>query len=116
MDTNLSLCTVHVPKPASDVAGDMAAALAASSIAFRPSDPQYADKLLSAATRVFGYADTYRWDYSYNANIKSGDCPFYCHFAGISGEALNNLTVHGTFAISGSDGALNFWDKDSKQR
>ena len=82
MDTNLSLCTVHVPKPASDVAGDMAAALAASSIAFRPSDPQYADKLLSTATRVFGYADTYRGAYSCNTDIRSGVRPFYCHFVG----------------------------------
>lgn len=24
--------------------------------------------------------------------------------------------VHGTFATAGSDGAFNFWDKDSKQR
>ncbi|PWA80785.1 hypothetical protein CTI12_AA192410 [Artemisia annua] len=88
MDMNMSLYTVHVPKAASDVASDMAAALAASSIAFRPSDPQYADKLLSAATRVFGYADTYRWAYSYNANIRSGDRPFYCHFVGYQAKPL----------------------------
>jgi mRNA export factor len=26
------------------------------------------------------------------------------------------VKVHATFATSGSDGAYNFWDKDSKQR
>ena len=29
---------------------------------------------------------------------------------------LCNVKVHGTFATAGSDGAFNFWDKDSKQR
>jgi hypothetical protein len=28
----------------------------------------------------------------------------------------NLLQVHHTFATAGSDGAFNFWDKDSKQR
>ncbi|GJR06021.1 NAC domain-containing protein [Tanacetum coccineum] len=41
----------------------MAAALAASSIPFRQSDPLYANKLLSTATRGFGYADTYSGAY-----------------------------------------------------
>jgi mRNA export factor len=29
---------------------------------------------------------------------------------------LDTCKVHHTFATSGSDGAFNFWDKDSKQR
>ena len=82
MDTARTVYTVYEPNAASDVAGEMAAALAASSIAFRPSDPQYADKLLSTATRVFGYADTYRGAYSCNTDIRSGVRPFYCHFVG----------------------------------
>ncbi|GJX94468.1 bifunctional enolase 2/transcriptional activator [Tanacetum coccineum] len=41
----------------------MAVALAASPIAFRQSDPLYANKLLSTATRGFGYADTYNRAY-----------------------------------------------------
>nr|GEW77860.1 hypothetical protein [Tanacetum cinerariifolium] len=41
----------------------MAVALAASSIAFRPFDPLYANKLLSTATRGFSYADTYSGAY-----------------------------------------------------
>ncbi|GJW08679.1 endoglucanase 24-like protein [Tanacetum coccineum] len=73
MDTDRTVYTVHAPNAASDVAGEMAAALAASSIAFRQSDPQYANMLLSTATRVFGYADTYRGAYSDNADIRGGD-------------------------------------------
>ncbi|GKA32125.1 endoglucanase 24 [Tanacetum coccineum] len=41
----------------------MEAALAASSISFRQSDPLYANKLLSTVTRGFGYADTYSGAY-----------------------------------------------------
>nr|GFA26010.1 endoglucanase 24-like [Tanacetum cinerariifolium] len=71
MDTDRTVYTVHAPNAASDVAGEMAAALAASSIAFRQSDPLYSNKLLSTATRVFGYADTYRGAYSDNADIRN---------------------------------------------
>ncbi|GKA12047.1 phospholipase D zeta 1-like protein isoform X1 [Tanacetum coccineum] len=42
---------------------EMAAALAASSIAFRQSDPLYANKFVSTATRGFGYADNYSGAY-----------------------------------------------------
>lgn len=44
---------------------------------------------------------------------------FKCHREGneiYSVNALNFHPGHGTFATSGSDGAFNFWDKDSKQR
>ncbi|CAH8330242.1 unnamed protein product [Eruca vesicaria subsp. sativa] len=44
---------------------------------------------------------------------------FKCHRDGneiYSVNALNFHPVHGTFATAGSDGAFNFWDKDSKQR
>ncbi|GKB58890.1 endoglucanase 24-like protein, partial [Tanacetum coccineum] len=88
MDTDRTVYTVHAPNAASDVAGEMAAALAASSIAFRQSDPQYANMLLSTATRVFGYADTYRGAYSDNADIRRGVCPFYCDFDGYQDELL----------------------------
>lgn len=33
-----------------------------------------------------------------------------------NGFELCNMKVQGTFATAGSDGAFNFWDKDSKQR
>ncbi|XP_071935385.1 endoglucanase 24-like [Coffea arabica] len=88
MDTARTVYTVDAPNPASDVAAETAAALAASSIAFRSSDSGYADKLLGTATRVFDFADTYRGAYSDNANIRDGVCPFYCDFDGYQDELL----------------------------
>ncbi|KVH96639.1 Glycoside hydrolase, family 9 [Cynara cardunculus var. scolymus] len=54
MDTARTVYMVEAPNPASDVAGETAAALAASSMAFRSSDPGYSDTLLRTAIRVFG--------------------------------------------------------------
>ncbi|KAL1833786.1 hypothetical protein ACET3Z_003437 [Daucus carota] len=88
MDTARTVYKVDAPNPASDVAGETAAALAASSMAFRSSDPGYADTLLRTATRVFAYADTYRGAYSDNANIRDGVCPYYCDFDGYQDELL----------------------------
>lgn len=82
MDTPRTVYKVDAPNPASDVAGETAAALAASSMAFRLFDPGYAETLLRTATRVFDYADHYRGAYSDNANIRDGVCPFYCDFDG----------------------------------
>ncbi|KAJ4950695.1 hypothetical protein NE237_027527 [Protea cynaroides] len=50
---------------------------------------------------------------------QSKNFTFKCHREGneiYSVNALNFHPVHHTFATSGSDGAFNFWDKDSKQR
>ncbi|CAK9862993.1 unnamed protein product [Sphagnum jensenii] len=49
---------------------------------------------------------------------------FKCHRDNSDVYAVNTISfhpecnkgVHATFATSGSDGAYNFWDKDSKQR
>ncbi|KAG2396279.1 Protein RAE1-like protein [Vigna angularis] len=44
---------------------------------------------------------------------------FKCHREGNEIYSVNSLNfhpVHHTFATAGSDGAFNFWDKDSKQR
>lgn len=44
---------------------------------------------------------------------------FKCHRDGSEIYSVNSLNfhpVHHTFATAGSDGAFNFWDKDSKQR
>ncbi|GBG81410.1 hypothetical protein CBR_g32085 [Chara braunii] len=44
---------------------------------------------------------------------------FKCHRDQNDIYAVNSISfhpVHGTFATAGSDGAYNFWDKDSKQR
>lgn len=82
MDTARTVYAVDAPNPASDVAGETAAALAASSIAFRSMDPGYSDTLLRNAIKAFQFADSYRGAYSDNSNIKDGVCPFYCDFDG----------------------------------
>lgn len=50
--------------PGSDLAGETAAALAAASLVFRPSDAAYADRLVEHARQLYGFADTYRGNYS----------------------------------------------------
>lgn len=82
MDTPRTVYTVDQHNPGSDVAAETAAALAASSMAFRPFDPEYSERLLANAIRVFDFADTYRGAYSDNAGVKDGVCPFYCDFDG----------------------------------
>jgi hypothetical protein len=55
---------IDAQRPGSDLAGEAAAALASASIAFRPTDTAYADKLLTHAAQLFNFADTYRGKYS----------------------------------------------------
>ncbi|KAI9359257.1 Six-hairpin glycosidase-like protein [Zopfochytrium polystomum] len=52
--------TAGTELPASDAAGETAAALAAASILFRPVNQSYSDQLLEKAKVAFEYADTYR--------------------------------------------------------
>lgn len=50
---------------------------------------------------------------------QSKNFTFKCHREGNEIYSVNSLNfhpVHHTFVTSGSDGAFNFWDKDSKQR
>ncbi|KAJ8625778.1 hypothetical protein MRB53_034308 [Persea americana] len=50
---------------------------------------------------------------------QSKNFTFKCHREGSDIYSVNSLNfhpVHHTFATAGSDGAFNFWDKDSKQR
>ncbi|XP_040365295.1 endoglucanase 24-like [Rosa chinensis] len=88
MDTARTVYAVDSPNPASDVAGETAAALSASSMAFRSYDPGYTDTLLRNAMKTFEFADTYRGAYSDNANVRDGVCPFYCDFDGYQDELL----------------------------
>ncbi|SCG66516.1 processive endocellulase [Micromonospora echinaurantiaca] len=46
-----------------DLAGETAAAMAASSMVFRPTDPSYADTLLGHARQLYTFADTVRKSY-----------------------------------------------------
>jgi len=89
---------VDAPNPASDVAGEMATALAASSIAFRSSDPGYSDTLLRNAINAFQFADSYRRAYSDNSTIRDGACPFYCDFDGY--QVINQTSLSQVILIS----------------
>lgn len=82
MDTARTVYTVSTEKPGSEVAGEMAAALAASSIVFRSIEPAYSDRLMENALRAFEFADNYRGAYSDDPGLKAGVCPFYCDFDG----------------------------------
>ncbi|KAG4920261.1 hypothetical protein AAZX31_18G030500 [Glycine max] len=86
MDTPRNVYKVSATNPGSDVAAETAAALAASSIVFRDSDPSYSSKLLQAAIKVFNFADRYRG--SYSDSLNSVVCPFYCSYSGYHDELL----------------------------
>ncbi|NEQ30839.1 MAG: hypothetical protein F6K04_07535 [Leptolyngbya sp. SIO4C5] len=50
--------------PGTDLAAEAAAALAAASIIFRPTDAAYADTLLTNSQQLYAFADAYRGKYS----------------------------------------------------
>ncbi|PYG86539.1 dockerin type I repeat protein [Ruminiclostridium sufflavum DSM 19573] len=50
--------------PGTEVAMDTAAAMAAASMVFRSSDPEYADKLVTHAKQLYEFGDTYRGKFS----------------------------------------------------
>ncbi|CAL9068098.1 endoglucanase 8-like [Musa acuminata AAA Group] len=86
MDTPRPSFQVNDTHPGSEVAGETAAALAAASIAFRSSDPAYANTLLSRAKQVYDFA--YRYQGSYANSIGQWVCPFYCDFSGYEDELV----------------------------
>jgi len=71
--------------PGSDLAGETAAAMAAASIAFRPTDPTYANTLLSHARQLYSFADTYRGKYSDCITDASG---YYNSWSGFNDELV----------------------------
>ncbi|KAK1382258.1 Endoglucanase [Heracleum sosnowskyi] len=86
MDTPRDVYKVSANSPGSDVAAETAAALAASSIVFKYSDPFYSKRLLKAAINVFKLADEHRGAYS--DSLGSAVCPFYCSHSGYKDELL----------------------------
>lgn len=78
MDTPRTAFAIDAPGPASDLAGEIAAALAAASIAFKQSQPEYSKLLLDKAIQTFQYADMHRGSYYDNPNVYNATCPFYC--------------------------------------
>ncbi|HEY0992909.1 MAG TPA: glycoside hydrolase family 9 protein [Kofleriaceae bacterium] len=71
--------------PGSDLAGETAAALAAASMAFRPTDPGYADTLVQHARQLYSFADTSRGKYS-DCITDAGN--FYKSFGGFNDELV----------------------------
>ncbi|WP_251153898.1 glycoside hydrolase family 9 protein [Cellulosimicrobium sp. Marseille-Q4280] len=70
--------------PGSDVAGETAAAMAASSIVFAESDPAYAAELRRHAVELYDFADTYRGKYSDCVPVGS----FYNSWSGYQDELV----------------------------
>ncbi|KAJ4829019.1 hypothetical protein Tsubulata_012907 [Turnera subulata] len=64
MDTPRTPYAVSKQFPGSEVSGEIAAALAASAMAFRSTNPGYSSTLLKRARTVFSFADTYRGSYN----------------------------------------------------
>jgi hypothetical protein len=58
--TLIDFCAIQ----GSDLAAETAAALAAASIVFQNTDPSYANKLITHAEQLFGFANKYRGKYS----------------------------------------------------
>ncbi|HEY1013980.1 MAG TPA: glycoside hydrolase family 9 protein [Herpetosiphonaceae bacterium] len=69
----------------SDLAGETAAAMAASSLVFRPTDAAYADTLVSHARQLYAFADTVRGKYS---DCITDASAFYNSWSGYNDELV----------------------------
>ncbi|XP_058728852.1 endoglucanase 8-like [Vicia villosa] len=86
MDTSRQTYFVSRDRPGSEVSAEIAAALAASSIALSKTNYLYSRVLLDKAKLVFNFANNYRG--SYNDSICDGACPFYCDINGYMDELV----------------------------
>ncbi|KAF2315758.1 hypothetical protein GH714_040295 [Hevea brasiliensis] len=103
MDTPRTPYAVSKTFPGSEVSGEIAAALAAASIVFRPKNLGYSARLLKRAKMIFYFADTYRG--SYNVSLGQWVCPFYCDFSGYEDEL-----VWGAAWLYRATKAPNYWN------
>jgi endoglucanase len=71
--------------PGSDIAGETAAAMAAASMAFRPTDPTYANTLLAHARQLYSFADNFRGAYS---DCITDAANFYRSWSGFNDELV----------------------------
>lgn len=81
MDTPRTLYKITSNSPGSEVAADVAAAFAATSIVFKNIDSNYSAKLLRRSKSLFAFADQHRGSYQ-------ASCPFYCSYSGYKDELL----------------------------
>lgn len=104
---------IDATRPGSDLAGETAAALAAASIIFRDSDPDYADELLQHARELYQFADQYRGVYSDSISDAN---QFYRSFSGYydelswGGAWLHLATGEQTY-LDKAIAASNYWGK-----
>ncbi|XP_065851085.1 endoglucanase 16 [Euphorbia lathyris] len=68
-------------QPGTEIAAETAAAMAAASIVFRPSNKTYARQLLNKAKLLFTFSKSHKGTYD-------GECPFYCSYSGYNDELL----------------------------
>jgi len=71
--------------PGSDLAGEAAAALAAASIVFMPTDPAYSATCLAHAKQLYAFADKYRGKYDASITGASG---YYTSYSGYNDEIV----------------------------
>lgn len=83
MDTPRTVYSISANSPGSDVAAEIAAALASASILFRKVDPVYSVKLLGVAADVMQFAMDHQGKYS-----DSIGCNYYCSYSGYKDELL----------------------------
>ncbi|HKV41578.1 MAG TPA: glycoside hydrolase family 9 protein, partial [Blastocatellia bacterium] len=76
---------IDMTHPGSDLAAETAAAMAASSIVFRPTDPTYADTLLSHARQLFAFAQATAGTFYVDA-ITDAQCCYNSHFGSPNDE------------------------------
>ncbi|CAI9775761.1 unnamed protein product [Fraxinus pennsylvanica] len=81
MDTPRTLYKITSSSPGTEVAAEVAAALAAASIVFNVTDSEYSAELLRHSKLLFEFADKFRGSYQ-------GSCPFYCSYSGYQDELL----------------------------
>jgi endoglucanase len=106
--------------PGSDLAGETAAAMAAASLAFRPTNPTYANTLLTHARQLYTFADTFRGRYS---ECITDAAKFYNSWSGFNDElawgalwmyrATNEqtyldkaLAAYANFSVQGQNGTV----------
>ncbi|GLT39788.1 hypothetical protein SLA2020_353460 [Shorea laevis] len=87
METLRTTFAANTTNPGSDLAAEIAAALASSSVAFQSVDGRYSRSLLDRAIKVFDFADKYRGSYNKVVSV-GGSCPFYCSLNGYMDELV----------------------------
>ncbi|KHN32163.1 Endoglucanase 16 [Glycine soja] len=95
MKTKRSVKMITSDTPGTEIAAETAAAMAASSIVFRPKDRKYARRLLNRAKLLFQMAKSHKGTFD-------GECPFYCSYSGynLHFEGQKNLETFKSHAES----------------